>query len=484
VSASGNEGTDTGHGVLPAARARARTPVALPVLIGMLPLVAVLVAILVFRPYYGVEDDATLLGLVSETGREGFASMWWHHVHADVSTWGMVRPFYWALAYVEYRAGDTNPTVLYLFNWAATGGALLLAGLGLARALRVRRERRGLFLGIYGAAVLAFPWTLDLFAFPSLQEKWVILAAALGFLWFAEPRGNTRPAVWCAVSAIVVVLGALTKAQFLVFLPAYLLLVIDARRREHVPRSRPWFLLGVAAAVTLAVRIVAAHGTYTSQFTLSNIPTQLRSHYFWLLLAFTLVWTGYVLARQLRGADTLLIDLIPLVVFCAFAVVFVQWTGFVFGVVAPVGAAAPALVASRLPDMRLRALALGAALVWALAWISVRSNELYGPLASIGQFARAQVAAASTHGRPVYISCQEGSAAIASYVRRETGAVLTVEPGAGVPWAVAKQTPPPDRFRYALADGHLCPARIDPARWTEVWRSGESQGFVLYVTRR
>jgi hypothetical protein len=466
--------------VVSAPRATVTTRRLAPAAVGVLPLVAVLVAILVFRPFYGIEDDASMLGMVGQVGQDGFPPVWWHHISSDVSTWGMVRPFYWALAYVEYRVGYTSPTALYVLNWAATGFAFALAGFALSRALRVPEDRRTVFYGVYGAAAIAFPWTLDLFAFPSLQEKWVIVAAALGLLWFAAPRRDTSPAVWYAVSAGLIVLGALTKAQFLVFLPAYLLLVLDAHRRAGVQRRRVWFVLAAGAAVAIAVRALAAHGTYTSQFRLSNVPTQLRSHYFWLIVAFAVVWAGYVLWRRRRGADTLLVDLIPLVVFVSFAVVFVQWTGFVFGIVAPVGAAAPALVASRLPEARLRKVALAAAFVWALTWVSVRGPELYGPLASIGDFARSRDAVAATAGKPVYISCQEGSGAIAFYVRRETGATLLVRPQAGVPWSTAKGTPPPDSFRYALADAHLCPALIRPAEWTAIWHSGQSGGFTLY----
>jgi len=468
---------------LPSVRVRERRWQALPLAVAVLPLVAVLVAILVFRPYYGIEDDATLLGMVGDAGKHGFPTVWWHHLSADVDTWGMVRPFYWALAYVEYRAGYSSPTTLYVLNWLATGFALAVCGVALARAFRVPRGRRLVFYGVYGAAAIAFPWTLDLFAFSSLQEKWVILAAGLGLLWFAEPRARTSPAVWYSASAALIVLGALTKAQYLVFLPAFLLLVMDARRREGVPKARVWFVLGAGAVVAIAVRVLAAHGTYTSQFRLSNVPTQLRSHYFWLIVAFAVVWGAYVLVRRRRGEDTLLVDLIPLVVFSAFAVVFVEWTGFVFGIVAPVAAAAPALAASRLPNARLQAVALAAAFVWALAWVSVRSNELYGPLASLGDFARSRPAVAAAHGQPVYISCQEGSSAIAYYVRRETGASLSVRPEAGVPWAAAKGTPPPDSFRYTLADAHLCPALIDPAAWAPIWRSSQEGGFTLYRRR-
>jgi hypothetical protein len=103
-------------------------------------------------------------------------------VWSDVWSWGMVRPFYWALAYAEYNAGADSPTALYVVNWAATGAVLAFAGFAIARAFRVERGRLGIFLAVYGAAVFVYPWTLDLFAFPSYQEKWVVLAAALGLL--------------------------------------------------------------------------------------------------------------------------------------------------------------------------------------------------------------------------------------------------------------------------------------------------------------
>ena len=188
-------------------RARALSA-ALPPLAGFgLPFLGVLVALLRFDPYYGLMDDATLLGFVGDVGRDGFAGVYADRVWSDIWSWGMVRPFYWALAYVHYRAGAESVTALYLLNWAVTGACLLAAGVGLGRAFCVPAARRPLFLGVYGAAVLAFPWTLDLFAFPSLQEKWVILAGGLGLVWFAEPRARLSPRAWYAVSAAVVVLG-------------------------------------------------------------------------------------------------------------------------------------------------------------------------------------------------------------------------------------------------------------------------------------
>jgi hypothetical protein len=50
----------------------------------------------------------------------------------------------------------------------------------------------------------------------------------------------------------------------------------------------------------------------------------------------------------------------------------------------------------------------------------------------------AVAAFALRNGTPVYISCEEGSSAIAGYVRREQGLPLSVRPRVAVPWSSAK----------------------------------------------
>jgi hypothetical protein len=442
-----------------------------------LPLLAVLVAILVLEPYYGIVDDATLLGY-AHVAAVDFPGEWVDRVWSDVSSWGMVRPFYWALAYAEYNAGAESPTALYLVNWAATGAVLAFAGFAIARAFRIPRDRLATFLAVYGAAVFVYPWTLDLFAFPSYQEKWVVLAAALGVLWFAEPRERLPAWEWYAVSAAVIGLGAMTKAQFVVFLPAFLLLVLDHRREGRASRSRIAAVTAMGLVAALALRAVAGQGDYTEGFGLSNVPDQLGSKYLWLVAAFALAWTVYAIVRR----ETLLRDLIPTAVFLAFVFVFAQWPGgFLWSLLGFVAAGTFALAVSRLRSAALATVALVASLVWACTWIAVRTDELYSSLTSIGEFARSAPARAlAADATPVYISCEEGSIAVAGYVRREQGLPLSVRPRDAVPWSSAKGMEPPKSFRFALADARLCPAAIDGAKWRAVWTPSRSGGFVLY----
>ncbi|HEU0304998.1 MAG TPA: hypothetical protein VFR32_10515 [Gaiellaceae bacterium] len=442
-----------------------------------IPLLAVLVAILALDPYYGVVDDAILLGY-AQTAAADVPGEWADRVWSDVSGWGMVRPFYWGLAYVEYRIGDEGPAALYVLNWAVTGAVLAFAGFALARAFRVPSSRLGIFLAVYGAAVFVYPWTLDLFAFASYQEKWVVLAAALGLLWFAEPRDHLPAWGWYAVSALVIGLGSLTKAQFVVFLPAFCLLVLDHRREGRARWERVIAVTGMAIVAALALRAVAWQGDYTEGFGLSNVPDQLGSRYLWLVSAFALAWTIYALVPR----NTILRDLVPTAVFVAFVFVFAQWPGgFLWTLLGFVAAGAFALAVSRLRSQALAATALAATLLWACTWIWVRTDELYSSLTSIGEFARSVPARTlAAEGVPVYISCEEGSAAIAGYVRREQGLGLSVRPQDAAPWTSAKGLEPPPTFRYALVDERLCPADVDSAKWRPVWTPSREGGFVLH----
>ena len=333
--------------------------------------------------------------------------------------------------------------------------------------------RRSVFLAIYGAAVFVYPWTLDLFAFASYQEKWVVLAAALGLLWFAEPRERA------AGRRVVRDQRARYRARLtdegagyqFVFMPAYVLLALDARREGRGSWRRVATVAGIGALAALALRAVAWHGDYTKDFGLHNVPEQLRSHYigFWahwrsldgLCARPPLPWR----VRPPSRPDTA-------AVFVSFVAVFAQWPGgFLFSVLGFVAAGAFALVVSRTRSEVLIAVAVVGSIVWASAWIWVRTDELYSSLSSIGEFARSAPARAlAESGKPVYVSCQEGSYAIASYVSWKQGMPLEVRPQTAVPWTSAKGTAPPPQFRFALADSHLCRRPSTP-------RSGASSGL-------
>ena len=444
------------------------------------PFLAVLGWIARLRPYYGPMDDATLLRLRHWIWSPSYWTTWWSATRGDVSSWGMVRPFYWALAQLEYAIGGTDPLALFTLNWLVTSVILLVAGVVMARVFVVPEGRRPLFLAVYAVAVIGFPWTLDLYAFPSLQEKWVILAAAIGFWWFSEARAGSRALTWYAVSAAVIVGGSLTKAQFVVFLPGFALLAFDVARERRSSLSRPVFVVGLSVLAAAALRVVASFGSYTASFGLGNVGTQLHSKYLWLFVVLGALWSAYVLrARRTSGSKAR--ELVPLVVLVTFIVVFLQWNSFLFSVISFVAASSFALLVSRLEQRGIVAAVVGIALVSALGWSYVRGDELFGSLSSIGQFSRStEIRRLAAAHATVYVSCSEGSHAFVAYAQRETGVTVRFGSGGGPAWSVAKGTPPPQNVDWAFVDPHMCPAAIDLSAWTAVWRPSRAGGFTLY----
>src|SRR4029450_5852334 len=81
-----------------------------------IPLLFVLLAIVLIGPYYGVVDDSVLLDYADKISWSVFPRAWCDHVRSDTWSWGMVRPFYWAFAYLHYRAGADSPFVLYAIH--------------------------------------------------------------------------------------------------------------------------------------------------------------------------------------------------------------------------------------------------------------------------------------------------------------------------------------------------------------------------------
>ncbi len=270
-------------------------------------------------------------------------------------------------------------------------------------------------------------------------------------LWFAEPRERLQAWQWYAVSALVIGLGSLTKAQFVVFLPAFCLLVLDHRREGrceletrrrrhgdgHRSGSRP-ARRRCAGRLHRGLRPLERDRAARLEVPLARGGVRPR------------------VDRATRSCDGRT---------CS-ATSSRRPSSSPSSSSSPSGRAAfsgrcsassppaPSRSQSRgFDSTALVTTALVASLVWACTWIVVRTDELYSSLTSIGEFARSAPAKTlAANGTPVYISCEEGSAAIAGYVRREQGLPLSVRPQEATPWASARGLEPPPGFRYALVD--------------------------------
>ena len=124
--------------------------------------------------------------------------------------------------------------------------------------------------GVRGALFL-IPWTTDLYVIAAAQEKWVLAAGALNLWWFSRPSAGREPFWRFALgSALCLLVGFCTKAQFVVFIPALLLMLLIGCLYGVVSWVRLFFAMFVSGGAVLAVQWVAHHGSYTGKFGLSK----------------------------------------------------------------------------------------------------------------------------------------------------------------------------------------------------------------------
>lgn len=445
----------------------------------VLPSAVVLGAIVSEHPYFGLFDDWALLQVGGSLLHRTI-----HATHVDVSTWGMVRPFYPALADAYYSLGNRTVTGLYVATWLTVVAVLALLAVSFRRALRVPKRNRELFVASFGVACFAYPWTMYLFAYASLQEKWVLLAGALVVLWVGDVGRRRARLAWSFVTTLLIALGFATKAQFAVFVPVLLLLIAAD---PHDRRYRFRTVAAVSALLVVALAIVAHRGGYTSsKWRLADVEPQARSSTGVLFLGLLVVLVvAAIAAGRRRPLEERLRLFVPAVGLAGFLVIFLPWPMGLKSYTASVAVftvgSAVGLAAVRLP-LRVAWSAVVGLGVIAVLWSGYRADDLFGRLASVGDVARTPALhAAARTGSGVYVSCSEGRLAIAYYVRREQhrrlrllGGVL--EAGQSISTAAV-----PASATFAIV-GRDCPAVLT-REWRRVWTSGERNGLSLYQRR-
>ncbi len=161
-----------------------------------------------YRPFYGPMDDANLLNTLQQPRFNGWTGWYIETLRADIK-WGMLRLFYPLYVMVVYGWFGSTPDKLFLFNAVTT--VILLVSLTVVLAESFRFSKRWVGLG-----VALFPWTYELFVFPSLQERQVLWFYVAGLFAFNHWR-KTSSAKWLWIFYALLILGFFTKAQFSIF---------------------------------------------------------------------------------------------------------------------------------------------------------------------------------------------------------------------------------------------------------------------------
>ena len=374
-------------------------------------LFALIFAQIVFwQPFYGVMDDAGYLtGMLPAMRQTGLWAAMQEWGGAGAASWGFFRPVHPVMVWLIYSVGEAyGPVIFYLFNAALVVLALYLNAVIFARICGL--DRWQILLGI-----LAFPYTIDLFMHPSLQEKPVLIFGA--FLLFAA--FNPRASFVMQIAAITLwgVLGISSKPQFLIYLGMAALVFVS---RERLASARGRLMLVYVIVLCIAAAALVAgfgmRGGYTSGgYSTANAITNAKSVFgvFYLLLIAAGIVKLVVPAWSAKVASTLL----PLAGTIAFTAMLLPWMlfhGYILSVSAPLVAA----LALQIVPRQLRFSSVGSVVlaVLAVGMSTYRTASIFSKLGDIRYLV--------THGSEfeavgiseIAVPCMEGSGAINSYL--------------------------------------------------------------------
>lgn len=371
----------------------------------------ILGAICLYRPFFGLMDDAAHLLLVLPKIREaGIFSFSWQYATEDIA-WGMFRPTYPAMIYSLYRIGEAwGPVPMFLVNALFVFGILYLNAAVLARVLKINPW----FILLTN---FAFFYALDLFQFPSLQEKLVLLfGAALLAISYSSLLSLPKKLLGIFLFTI---LGVLTKASFCIYLAVGGVALLASAKQ--LPRKR---FLAVLTAVVLVdilgvcfLAFIAKQGAYTTHgYSLAHIVPNLLSIDGLMFLLPTFLFGLFFFRKKSFLEEPEIF--IPVVGVLAFLAIFLPWgiKAYVQSVVSPLFSALLVLLAERLFPER-RWIWMPALIVLAFTVVLYRSDTMFTRLHDIGNIVAMGPALVKEGVHEIYMPCPEGAHSMENYFK-------------------------------------------------------------------
>ncbi len=445
------------------------------VITGMTLLVLlVLVVTYTARPYFGNMDDGGLLELAATRSPFSFA-----HDYGWRPGSGFLNDFSMLIVWPTYWIGSVaGPSWFFLVNSLLVFVCILAFGFALGKIMGWEGSWRIL---AFLAGTLLWPYTADLFFFPSLQEKGIILGVAL-LLWWVQRAPTFNSVIFFWLSLTIVSAAAFTsKTHVLIFIPALLFALWtlpEMRTQRFTRRAVGATVVFLALAALLA--ILAVGGAY-SQSTRGNVGISfLNDRRFLLLAALT---CAYVTALIIRGFlhKSKATDWIPAIMLLTMCGAFAVWeirNYFLSIAGVMVGAALATAIGWMRPSWR-RTGVTAALVVAACFWLLFRLPTVYGSLASIGDFLTSPVARQlDAEQANIYVSCLEAPVHYNTYAAKVgltglTFAFLEKD-------SLYSNPSMTNEYVYVLADDRLCAWSPDSVGWESVWTTGNAGSFQLF----
>jgi len=386
----------------------------------------VLGGVIYYKPFWGFMDDAVhIFTMVPTIERDGILRALWNYSQGDLA-WGMFRPTYALMVYPLYKPGIVwGPSLTFFINALFALVCVGYCGSVLARIVAVRRE-----WVLVGSA--AFFYQYDLFQYPSLQEKLILIFGALFVRLAWGPLVRDRYTHFF-LFAVVFLLGVFSKASFMIYFSMAIWAYFSAHkerlflRREAAFYARlgAFLLIGFCAIGFFA--FISARGGYTNQYSFTKVMPNLLS----IDGALFVVPLGLFILWILKEPKLFLAQPERLTAFwgvLAFLVIFLPWgiKAYIQSVIGPVLVCLCVQLAegffSRIPQ-RVWQIPLAAL---ALATAAYRIPNMFTRLHDIGMAVKAVPDWERQGVKEIFLSCWEGSDSMRLYAEKFAQSSLKV----------------------------------------------------------
>ncbi len=445
------------------------------VITGMTLLVLlVLVVTYIVRPYFGNMDDGLLLELAAAKSPFSFA-----HDYGWLPGAGVLTDFSMLIVWPTYWIGSlAGPSWFFLVNALLVFACILAFGFALGKIMGWEGSWRTL---VFLAGTLLWPYTAELFFFPSLQEKGIILGVAL-VLWWVHRAPTFNSVIFFWLSLTIVCAAAFTsKTHFLVFIPALLLALwtLPEIRTQRFRRCAIGATIVILALMAL-LAFLAVGGTYTQSTRGTVGMSFLNDRRFLMLAALT---CAYVTALLIRGFlhKSKATDWIPAMMLLTMSGAFAVWEirNYFLSIA---GVMVGAALATAIGWMRntWKQVALTVTLfVAACCWLLFRLPAVYVSLASVGEFITSPIIQQlEIEEATIYVACMEAPNHYNRYIADAGFSAITFKYlGERPSDAVEDENQVPT---YVFADMRLCPWEPESVGWETVWTTGNVEGFKLF----
>jgi hypothetical protein len=438
----------------------------------------VVISTVIHKPYFGNMDDGKMLQFAEQQGPLAFA----YALSGGVDA-GFIRTSSMLIIWPTYWIGATiGSTLFYLANVTLVFLCLTVFGLAMGRLLRWK----GAWLGpVFLCASLLWPYTAELFFYPSLSEKGVILGAGLLFWWVAESERLASSIVYWTSLAAVVAFAFTTKTHILVFVPAIIYALWERRISPHKKLNNFYAVLISAflVATSILLLVIALMAPYTQSTRGSLSLDFLNDRRFMLLALLSIMYVTALFVRAFLKKNHPA-DWLPAILLISMCGAFAVWDmrNYFLAIASVMVGSAVAVTIGWIRDTW-KQVALAVALFFAVCcWLLFRLPAVYTSLASVGEFIKSPIISQlEIEGAAIYMSCIEAPDHYNKYIADAGFSGITFKYlGDQQADTLEGKT---QVLNYVFADKRLCPWEPESVGWETVWTTGNAEDFKLFGSR-